>query len=79
MSEADEKVCSDFSSHVSCYFRPYASQFDAELRSRKPEFGIRNLDDVKDLANRNGMELVSQEAPGGGTNLFLIFRFANGS
>jgi hypothetical protein len=52
------------------------AKFDATLRARKSEYGIRNLDDVVALAEAQGMELLSREAPGGGTNLFLQFTFA---
>lgn len=76
MSEADEKVTSrKMTGYISV--EPISPQFDAELRSRKPEFGIRDLDDVVSLAKRNGLTLVNQEAPGGGTNLFLLFKFGD--
>lgn len=51
-------------------------QFDEVLRARTPEFGLRNLDDLVQLAHQQGMVLTSKEALGGGTNMFLQFRFA---
>jgi hypothetical protein len=45
------------------------------LRSRTPEFGLRDLDDIVNLAEAQGMHLSSKEALGGGTNLFLQFQF----
>lgn len=50
-------------------------KFDAVLRARKSEFGIRNLDDITRLAEAQGLQLLSKDAPGGGTNLFLVFGF----
>lgn len=51
------------------------AQFDATLRARTPEFGLRNLDDIVALAEAQGLKLISEEALGGGTNLFLQFQF----
>jgi len=50
-------------------------KFDAVLRERDPEFGIRNLEDVVSLANAQGLQLVSKEFLAGGTNQFLRFAF----
>lgn len=52
------------------------AQFDAELRGRSADFGIRDLDDVLALAEEAGLTLQSQAALGGGTNLFLTFAYA---
>ncbi|CAD6566235.1 MAG: hypothetical protein CYPHOPRED_000529 [Cyphobasidiales sp. Tagirdzhanova-0007] len=49
-------------------------KFDANLRSRDPEFGIRNLDDIVTLATAHNLHLATAETPGGGTNLFLLFK-----
>lgn len=52
-------------------------KFDATLKARNPEFGIRNLDDVVALAEAQGLKLVGSEALGGGTNLFIVFAFSS--
>lgn len=57
-------------------FRSVADEkFNAELRGRSADFGIRDLDDVLALAEEAGLELQSQAALGGGTNLFLTFAY----
>ena len=48
-------------------------QFDASLRARNPEWGIRNLEDVQALGEGNGLtlsEIIQMPA----NNLSLIFR-----
>lgn len=51
------------------------AKFDNALKARTPEFGLRDLDDIVKLAQKQGMQLVSEEALGGGTNLFVQFEF----
>ena len=53
---------------VFCIYGPFSrggrfstrsnEDFDASLRSRNPSMGIRDLDDLEDLAGRNGMVLA---------------------
>lgn len=50
-------------------------QFDKELRLRNPEFGIRDLEAVVELAAQQGLHLSRRQALGGGTNIFLEFRY----
>ena len=81
-SAADEKVSLARASSLLQVARlhvdvcPLTTQFDAELRGRSADFGIRDLDDVLALAEEAGLELQSQAALGGGTNLFLTFAYA---
>ncbi|CBQ72048.1 conserved hypothetical protein [Sporisorium reilianum SRZ2] len=50
------------------------AKFDADIRSRNPEFGLRDIqNELVPLAERHGYELTDRiEMPAG--NLFLIFR-----
>ena len=47
--------------------------FDASLRARNPEWGVRELDDVKALAARHGIEFVERVAMPA-NNLIVVFR-----
>jgi hypothetical protein len=48
-------------------------RFDASLRSKDPAWGVRNLEDVIDVAKREGLEYVQKvEMPS--NNLSVIFR-----
>ncbi len=47
--------------------------FDASLRARNPEWGVRELDDVKALAARHGIEFVERVAMPA-NNLSVVFR-----
>lgn len=48
------------------------ARFDAMLRSRDPRSGIRNIEDVEDLALRNGLKLTADhEMPA--NNRLLVF------
>jgi len=48
-------------------------RFDGSLRSRNPDWGVRNLEDVVDAAKREGLEFVlKEEMPA--NNLGVIFR-----
>ncbi|KAK9894334.1 hypothetical protein P389DRAFT_94978 [Cystobasidium minutum MCA 4210] len=55
------------------------AKFDATLRARTPEFGLRDFDDIVAMAEAQGLKLISEEALGGGTNLFLQFQFVSTS
>jgi hypothetical protein len=47
--------------------------FDQDLRARNPSWGVRDLDDITALANRNGLRSVERiEMPA--NNLSVIFR-----
>lgn len=52
---------------------PSNAAFDAELRSRDPRWGVRDLEAVRTLAERHGM---TQEPPVSmpANNLFVVFR-----
>lgn len=76
-SEADEKVGSISLCPCRSLLTIGLLQFDATLRARTPEFGLRNLDDIVALAEAQGLKLISEEALGGGTNLFLQFQFSS--
>jgi SAM-dependent methyltransferase len=47
--------------------------FDADLRARDPEWGVRDLDDVKALAARHGFEFAERVAMPA-NNLSVVFR-----
>jgi len=48
------------------------ARFDAMLRARDPQSGIRNIEDVKDLGLRNGLELTADhEMPA--NNRLIVF------
>ena len=48
-------------------------QFDQSLRQRNPEWGIRRLDDLRDLGARHGLSL-SERIAMPANNLVLVFR-----
>ena len=52
---------------------PSNEAFDASLRARNPEWGVRDLDDVKALAARHGLEFVERVAMPA-NNLSVVFR-----
>ena len=52
---------------------PSNEEFDASLRARNAEWGIRDLGDVTDLAARNGFALV-ETVPMPANNLSVVFR-----
>ncbi|MXQ14139.1 DUF938 domain-containing protein [Microvirga makkahensis] len=52
---------------------PSNEAFDQGLRRRNPEWGIRNLEEVADLARAHGLELVERIAMPA-NNLSLVFR-----
>jgi hypothetical protein len=52
---------------------PSNTAFDASLRAQDPEWGVRDLDEVAALGQRNGLTLQEQ-VPMPANNLSLIFR-----
>jgi SAM-dependent methyltransferase len=52
---------------------PSNEAFDEDLRRRNPEWGVRSLEDVTELARAHGLELV-EHIPMPANNLSLIFR-----
>ena len=52
---------------------PSNDTFDADLRSRNPEWGIRDLEAIADLAGGHGLTLV-ERIPMPANNLSLVFR-----
>jgi SAM-dependent methyltransferase len=52
---------------------PSNEAFDASLRARNPEWGVRDLDDVKALAAGNGLQFVERVAMPA-NNLSVVFR-----
>ena len=52
---------------------PSNEAFDASLRARNPEWGVRDLDDVKALAAGNGLQFVERVAMPT-NNLSVVFR-----
>jgi hypothetical protein len=52
---------------------PSNADFDAGLRSRNPDWGVRDLADVSDLARAQGLDLVERISMPA-NNLSLIFR-----
>jgi hypothetical protein len=52
---------------------PSNETFDASLRARDPEWGVRDLDDVKALAERHGFAFV-ERVPMPANNLSVVFR-----
>ena len=52
---------------------PSNEAFDADLRRRHPEWGVRDLEEVADLARAHGLELV-ERIPMPTHNLSLVFR-----
>jgi len=57
-----------------CHTAPSNAAFDASLRARDPEWGVRDLNRVCDLAGRNGLVLVERVAMPA-NNLSLVFRY----
>ena len=53
---------------------PSNAAFDASLRARDPEWGVRDVAEVSDLAGRHGLVLVERVAMPV-NNLSLVFRF----
>lgn len=52
---------------------PSNEEFDVSLKARNPEWGVRNLEDVLDLASRHGFECVEvAEMPA--NNLSVVLR-----
>ena len=52
---------------------PSNEAFDVSLRARNPEWGVRDLDDVKALAEREGLDFVERVAMPA-NNLSVVFR-----
>jgi hypothetical protein len=52
---------------------PSNAAFDASLRARDPEWGVRDTADVRNLAGRSGFEFVERVAMPA-NNLSLVFR-----
>jgi SAM-dependent methyltransferase len=52
---------------------PSNEAFDASLRARNPEWGVRDLDDVKALAASHGLQFVERVAMPA-NNLSVVFR-----
>ncbi|PVE23623.1 SAM-dependent methyltransferase [Microvirga sp. KLBC 81] len=52
---------------------PSNEAFDADLKRRNPEWGVRDLEQVVDLASTHGLELV-ERIPMPANNLSLVFR-----
>ena len=53
---------------------PSNAAFDASLRGRNPQWGVRDVSEVSDLARRHGLALVERIAMPA-NNLSLIFRY----
>jgi hypothetical protein len=53
---------------------PSNAAFDASLRRRDPQWGVRDVSDVCDLARRHGLTLVERVAMPA-NNLSLVFRY----
>jgi SAM-dependent methyltransferase len=53
---------------------PSNAAFDADLRARDPEWGVRDVAEVSDLAARHGLVFVERVAMPA-NNLSLVFRF----
>jgi hypothetical protein len=51
----------------------YDRKFDTLLRTQNPEWGVRNLEDVVDAAEKEGLELL-QTVDMPANNLSLLFR-----
>jgi Protein of unknown function (DUF938) len=52
---------------------PSNAAFDANLRARDPRWGVRDVDDVRDLADSHGFDFIERVAMPA-NNLSLIFR-----
>lgn len=57
-----------------CHTAPSNAAFDRDLRARSPDWGVRDLGEVADLAHARGLELVERIAMPA-NNLSLVFRF----
>jgi SAM-dependent methyltransferase len=55
------------------YTAPSNEAFDADLRRRNPDWGVRNLEEVAELARGHGLELA-ERVPMPANNLSLVFR-----
>lgn len=55
-----------------CHTAPSSETFDQMLKSMNPEYGVRNLDDVIDIAKSHGMEFVAK-VPMPANNFVIIF------
>ena len=53
---------------------PSNEAFDQDLRRRNPEWGVRDLEEVADLAREHGLDLV-ERIPMPANNLSLVFRY----
>jgi SAM-dependent methyltransferase len=53
---------------------PSNADFDASLRARDPQWGVRDIAEVSELAGRHGLALVERVAMPA-NNLSLVFRF----
>ena len=55
------------------HMAPSNAAFDLDLRRRNPEWGVRDLEAVADLAREHGLDLVERlQMPA--NNLSLVFR-----
>jgi hypothetical protein len=52
---------------------PSNEVFDASLRARNPEWGVRDLDEVSELALRNGLQMIERIAMPA-NNLSVVFQ-----
>jgi SAM-dependent methyltransferase len=52
---------------------PSNAEFDASLRDRDPEWGVRDIADVRNLAERSGFDFIERVAMPA-NNLSLVFR-----
>jgi hypothetical protein len=57
---------------------PSNAAFDASLRGQNPEWGIRNLEDVADLARKAGFELVETVAMPANNLSVILHRYEGG-
>jgi SAM-dependent methyltransferase len=55
------------------YTAPSNEAFDQDLRRRNPEWGVRDLEEVVNLASSHGLELV-ERIPMPANNLSVVFR-----
>ena len=52
---------------------PSNAAFDASLRAHNPDWGVRDLGEIADLARRNGLEFLAR-VPMPANNLSVVFR-----